>query len=277
MRASLATSKGNPRGDNEDFIAAVSNAVVLLDGAGISGIEDICRHGVAWHTHRLGGALIGRLSREDGRDLRDLLGEAIEEVTDDHRDTCDVTDPSSPSATVALLRVKDGSADYLVLSDSFLLLEDRDGTTRVVTDDREVVIRQRFTAPMLATAKDTPEYERVRAEAITGFRATRNQPGGFWVAKNDPAAAQEAVVGSVPTADLISATLLSNGASRIVDRFGLTDWPGVVAMLGNDGPAAIIKKVREAEANSGQEADDATIAYCELRVSRPGAAVTPRC
>jgi len=277
MRVTMATSQGNPRGDNEDFVAAVPNAVVLLYGAGISGIEDICRHGVAWYTHHLGGALIARLSREDGRDLRDILGEAIEEVTDDHRDTCDVTNPSSPSATVALLRVNEETADYLVLSDSFVLLENKDSTTRVITDDREVAIRQRFTAPMLATVKDTPDYEHAREEAIKGFRASRNQPGGFWVAKNDPGAAQEAVVGSVPNADVVSATLLSNGASRIVDRFGLTDWPGVVAMLGNDRPAAIIEKVREAEANDGQEADDATIAYCELSVSRPAEAAARRC
>jgi hypothetical protein len=262
MRISMATSQGNPRGDNEDFVAAVPSAVVLLDGAGISGIEDICRHGVAWYTHRLGSALIARLSRDDGRDLRDILSSAIEEVTDDHRDTCDVTDPSSPSATVAMLRVNEETAEYLVLSDSFLVLENKDNTTRVITDDREVTIRQRFTAPMLATVKDTPEYEQARAKAITGFRATRNQPGGFWVAKNDPAASQEAVVGSAPAADLVSATLLSNGASRIVDRFGLADWRGVVWMLGNGGPMDVIKKVREAEANGRQEADDATIAYC---------------
>jgi hypothetical protein len=258
MRMALATSAG--KGDNEDFVAAVPNAVVLLDGAGISGIEEICCHGVAWYTHRLGGALIGRLSREDGRDLRAILADAIEEVTDGHRDTCDVTDPSSPSATVVMLRVAGERADYLVLSDSFLVLEHEGGATRVITDEREVAIRHRVTAPMLAAVKDTPEYDQARAEAIKGFRASRNQPGGFWVAKNDPRAADEAVVDSVPTTDLASATLLSNGASRVVDRFGLTDWPGVVAMLGNEGPAEVIHKVREAEAEGDH--DDATIAYC---------------
>ena len=38
MRISLATSKGKPDGDNDDFVAAVPNAGVLLYGAGISGI-----------------------------------------------------------------------------------------------------------------------------------------------------------------------------------------------------------------------------------------------
>jgi hypothetical protein len=115
---------------------------------------------------------------------------------------------------------------------------------------------------MLTKERDTPEYEQARDEAIKGFRATRNQPGGFWVAKNDPGAAQHAVVGSVPTADLVSATLMSNGASRIVDRFGLTDWKGAVEMVRNEGPEEVIRRVREAEENTDQQADDATIAYC---------------
>jgi hypothetical protein len=42
--ASVAARKGHP---NEDFAGAVPRAVVLVDGAGISGIEEICRHGVA--------------------------------------------------------------------------------------------------------------------------------------------------------------------------------------------------------------------------------------
>jgi hypothetical protein len=267
MRVAFATSPGTPDSDNEDFVAAVPTAVVLLDGAGIRGIESICRHGVAWYTHRLGGALIGRLSRGGGQSLPAILGDAIEEVTDGHRDTCDVNNPSSPSATVVLFRISNDRADYLLLSDSFLILDRADGAVEVLTDGREVAVRNRYAAPMFATVKGTPEYERARAEAIEGFRATRNQPGGFWVAKNDPQAAREAVAGSVPTRDLSSATLLSNGASRIVDRFGLADWPGVVRLLDTTAPAEIIRRVREAEDRAdqhggGEAHDDATVAYC---------------
>jgi hypothetical protein len=259
MRVAMATSAGKPDWPNEDFVGAVPTAAVLLDGAGISGIESICRHGIAWYTHRLGGVVVGRLSRDDGADLTTILGDAIDEVTADHRDTCDVTNPSSPSATVALLRVNADNAEYLILSDSFLVLEKRDGPV-VVTDGREVEIRKRYTAPLSATTEGTPEYEQALAVAIKGFRATRNQPGGFWVAKDDPRAADEAVVGSAPIADIVSAALLSNGASRVVDRFGLADWPQVMTLLATAGPAEIIRRVREAE--QGQNQDDATVAYC---------------
>ena len=57
----MATSAGEAGRPNEDFAGAVPGAAVLLDGAGIPGTESICSHGVAWYTHRLGGALLGRL------------------------------------------------------------------------------------------------------------------------------------------------------------------------------------------------------------------------
>jgi hypothetical protein len=50
-----------------------------------------------------------------------------------------------------------------------------------------------------------------------------------------------AIIGSCPMSELTSATLLSNGASCIVDRFRLTNWPGVKAVLkGRDPPKSSI-------------------------------------
>jgi hypothetical protein len=103
MHVSMATSAGQPGRPNEDFAGAVPRAVVLLDRAGILGTEAICCHGVAWYTHRLGGALLARLSRDEGRDLAAILADGIEEISADHRSTCDITNPSSPQATVAIV------------------------------------------------------------------------------------------------------------------------------------------------------------------------------
>jgi hypothetical protein len=81
----MATSAGHAGRPNEDFVGAVPGAAVLLDGAGIPGTESICRHGVAWYTHRLGGALLGRLSRADGQDLSAILAATLDEIAADHR------------------------------------------------------------------------------------------------------------------------------------------------------------------------------------------------
>ena len=247
----MATSagKGQP---NEDFAGAVPGAAVLLDGAGIPGTESICSHGVAWYAHRLGGALLGRLSRDDGRDLAVILANAIGEIAADHRDTCDITDPSSPQATVLIVRAHRDRLDYLLLADTFLVLDQVGGGPQVITDEREVATLRICSAPLDGVPSGTPEYDRIRASCGQAVRARRNQPGGYWIAKDDPQAAQQAVTGSRSLHDLDGVALLSNGASRIVNPYGLTDWPGVLKLLGADGPAEIIRRVREAEARTSE-------------------------
>ena len=250
MHVSVATSAGKSGQPNEDFAGAVPGAAVLLDGAGIPGTESICSHGVAWYTHRLGGALLGRLSRDDGRDLATILATTIGEIAADHRGTCDITNPSSPQATVVMVRAHRGRLDHLLLAHSFLVLDRVRGGPQVITDEREVTARRICSAPLEGVPRGTPEYDRIRDSCIEALRARRNQPGGYWIAKDDPHAAEEAVTGSRPLHDLDSVALLSNGASRIVSPYGLTDWPGVLELLGGNGPADIIRRVRQAEART---------------------------
>jgi hypothetical protein len=269
----MATSAGTAGRPNEDFAGAVPAAAVLLDGAGIPGTESICSHGVAWYTHRLGGALLGRLSRGDGRDLTTILAGAIDEIAAGHRGTCDITHPASPQSTVAIIRAQRGRLDHLLLADSFLVLDRAGAGPLVVTDDREAAARRVCSAPLAGVPVGTPEYDRVRASCAEALRARRNQPGGYWIAKDDPHAAEEAVTGSRPLRDLEGVALLSNGASRVVSPYGLTDWPGVLALLAAGGPAAVLRRVRQAEAGSVRPAapvpDDATVVHC---THLPGAA-----
>ncbi|MFI7657956.1 hypothetical protein ACIBTW_03630 [Micromonospora parva] len=267
MRVGMATSAGTADRSNEDFVGAVPGAVVLLDGAGIPGAEALCSHGVAWYTHRLGGALLGHLSRGDGRELAAILATAIGEIAAEHSDTCDIADPSSPQATVAMVRAHQDRLDWLLLADSFLVVDQVDGGPLVITDEREMTARRECSAPLVGIARETPEYDWVRASCATALRARRNQPGGYWIAKDDPRAAWEAVTGSRSLADLNGVALLSNGASRIVSPYGRTDWPGVLDLLRTSGPAGVIARVRQAEAQAtgGADAhrpDDATVAHC---------------
>jgi hypothetical protein len=273
----MATSAGKAGQANEDFIGAVPGAVVLLDGAGISDIESMCRHGVAWYTHSLGGAMLGRLSRGDGNSLVSVLADAIDEISGKHRLTCDITNPSSPQATVAILRVDDEYADYLMLADSFLAFDRDDRRPQVITDEREVEVRRECAVALDGIPAGTPDYVRARDTCIEALRARRNQPGGYWIAKDDPRAAEEALTGSIPACNLSGAALLSNGASRIVEPYGLADWPEVLELLRTGGPREIIRRIRAAEADRWRGApasetpppDDATVAYWSAGPDRP--------
>ncbi|WP_405667551.1 integrase [Streptomyces sp. NBC_01166] len=258
MRVTMASAAARPGHANEDFTGAVPTAAVLVDGAGIPGTGSICPHGVAWYATRLGGSLLGLLSLSTGSGLPALLAAAIEQVTDDHRDTCDVADPVSPSAAVAVLRVSDGIADYLVLGDAVLVLDTAEGPPLVFSDPREVDVSRPYRSALDATAEGSDAYHRI----LRDLRANRNRPGGFWVAKDDPRAADEAVTGRRPVSGLSGAALLSNGAGRLVDLFRLSDWPEVMAVVASSGPAEIIHRVRQAEARHAVAADDATVAHC---------------
>jgi len=103
-------------------------------------------------------------------------------------------------------------------------------------------------------------------------RRHRNHPDGFWVASTDPAAAQHALTDIVPREGLRRAAVLSDGATRLVDRFGLLEWPSFLHVLAEQGPDAILAQVRAAEASDpdgqrwprGKRHDDATAAYLVL-------------
>lgn len=114
---------------------------------------------------------------------------------------------------------------------------------------------------------------------IDALRARRNQPGGYWIAKDDPKVATQAVTGSVPVGQLHGAALLSNGASRIVDPYQLAEWPAILELVRTRGPDEILRQIREAETKPAgslpgfYQADDATDG-CLLRTCRTSSALT---
>jgi hypothetical protein len=68
-------------------------------------------------------------------------------------------------------------------------------------------------------------------------------------------------------------------ATRLVDRFGLLDWPSFLEILAEQGPDALIERVRAAETSDpegrrwprGKRHDDASAAYLVLNRDNPGA------
>ncbi len=263
----MASRAGHALRTNEDFIGATTGLAVLLDGAGIPNTEAICVHGVAWYASTLGSAMLACWARREALDLKAVLAMAIDEVAQRHRNTCDLANPSSPQATVAMVAMQDQTLHYLVLADAFVVLGATGTGPVVVTDGREVQVRRECLAPLNGLAAGTQEYQRVRATVIEELRARRNQASGYWIAKDDPAAAAEAVTGSVPLDDVDSLALLSNGASRVVDPYGLLDWRALMQLLHSTGPHALLRLLRQHEEGRtvGPPVDDASVTFADFR------------
>lgn len=273
MRVTIATDCAPGQSENEDFAGAVADAVVLLDGAGLSGVDDGgCLHGVAWYARKLGTSLLGALLQDAGGSLTDVLTCAIAEVADLHGPTCDLSHAGTPSATVVILRERGRDLDYLVLADSTLILEDIEAGLTVLTDQREAEIGRRYRAEMDSLVGGSPAHAEARAGYVAALRAHRNREGGFFVAAADPDTAKYAVTGTVPLATVRSALLLSDGASRLNDRFNQQTWPETLGLVAAKGPSALISAVRTAERDDlqgrrwprGKVFDDATAVLCDL-------------
>lgn len=270
LRVEFATEPADPTRPNEDFIAAGPNALVLLDGVGTPvGSDSGCIHGVPWYVGRLGLSLFTRVGSRPDLTLTECLAEAIDATAAMHADTCDLTHRGTPSATVVVVRTSGDDLEYLVLADSTLAVETSDGI-QVITDDREAEVGSKYRDAMDDVPAGTPEHVAAHRTYVEAMRAHRNQPGGFWVAAAIGDAAKEAITGTIPLADVRTLAVLSDGGSRLVDRFELTDWPGAFTLLNEAGPAGLIAQVRAAENSDpdgarwprGKSKDDATAAWC---------------
>jgi hypothetical protein len=242
VRLSYATQAA-PGLVNEDYVVAGPDWAVVLDGATApAGVDSGCRHDVPWLVHRLAGALAARLTTGDGS-LQDVLAAAIKQVGAAHAGTCDLANPDSPSSTVAMARWGGGHLECLVLADSPVVVRRTDGTVEAVEDDR-----------LLHLPGGLP-YTR---ELV---RSHRNRLGGFWVASTSQAAAYEAVTATFPEEGIDTVALLTDGVTRLVERYGHT-WQGLVGELRDNGPGHVIERVRAAEraapAAHGKPHDDAT-------------------
>jgi hypothetical protein len=255
VRIHTAIQPEYPGKVSEDFIGSTPTGVVLVDGAGLSEPFPGCSHGVAWFARTLGGNLLA-LIEDRTLDLVSVLATAITTTASLHP-ACDLADPSAPFGAVAMLRFTDVGVEYLAISDAVLLLLDGE-SIQVIRDGREFEFGRTERARLATLTPGTPEYDEAFAACVHEIRGRRNQPHGYWLAAANPEAASHALTGHVD--GVRSAVVLSNGASRLVDRFALATWPELITLVSSDGPAELIRRVRDAEAGAGTRADDATAA-----------------
>ncbi|ONI67786.1 hypothetical protein BWI15_32380 [Kribbella sp. ALI-6-A] len=237
-------------GVNEDLVVTGPDFVIVLDGATApAGVDSGCRHDVTWLVRQLGTQLAAPLIGRSGAALADLLAEAIVGVGAGHGGGCDLTNPDSPSSTVAMVRVGAETVEHLVLADSPVVLRAPDGRVTTIADDRIDYL---------------PEY------TLEAVRKARNQPGGFWVASTEPKAAYEAVSGTTDRGEVASLAVMTDGASRFSERYGHS-WEELVAVLEAHGPRGLIDRVRAYDVAAadgsfrGKRHDDATAVLGRLR------------
>lgn len=246
MHAEMATAAGSVSQPNEDWVGATPTAVVLLDGlTAPRDLDSGCKHDVPWYVGRLGSALLTRTA-DSTAGLKSCLASAITDVATLHANTCDLKNPGTPQSTVAVVRVRDSELEWLVLADSVIIL-DLDGDLQVISDDRVEGAAQAQRDEALRAHVGTTEHDQNVSRLVQTQRSLRNQPGGYWVAAADPAAASESLTGAAPLSKVRRVAVLSDGAARLVE-FGLAGWEQILSTLAKGGPQTLIEEVRQVEA-----------------------------
>ncbi|MGC4762644.1 hypothetical protein ACLQ20_07295 [Micromonospora sp. DT46] len=273
MRVRSASAPPPGRAVNEDLVLRFGPLVGVLDGASVpEGFDTGCAHGTAWYVRHLAARLGLAEAVRPTATLMSNLAAAILAVRADHGDECDLDHPGTPSSTVCLLRDGGDHLDYLVLCDSPLVL-DAGGRISVVTDDRLDAATAELRAMVEALpAGGADRVARIR-QAVDMQRARMNRTHGYWVAAADPDAAFHAVTGTLPLRGpgaVRRAALLSDGASALVEQFGVLDWAGLLDVATAEDPGALIDRVRVAERDHPDRlrrhkpADDASVVLCEF-------------
>ncbi|GAA2408323.1 protein phosphatase 2C domain-containing protein [Actinomadura vinacea] len=247
MRVAWATELGDPRRGNEDFVAAAPGAVVVLDGCGLPLGTDLgCAHGTAWYARSLGTRLLSRLvdGLGDAPQARPPVGppEGV------HR----------PDERPLVGRLAGAIADV--------------AASHRATCDLGYRTTPAATVLALRVRGDLVDYL-VLADStllLDGPDGLQEITGGPYYAAADPGAAQYAITGTVPLDGLRGAYLMTDGATRLADLFGLADWRGLAQTVEKQGPTALIARTREAERTDpramrwprSKPHDDATVAHC---------------
>ncbi|OIJ62541.1 hypothetical protein WN71_039050 [Streptomyces mangrovisoli] len=230
--------------------------MVVLDGVTPPAGHTGCLHSVPWFTARLGGALAELTVSCPDLTLPEALSRAIVRTAAAHAATCDLSHPRTPQATVVLARWSSRTVEYLVLSDSVLLVEAPDGAVTAVLDDRLARL------PRAALTTDALVDSRLR-----------NKEGGFFTAAADASVAARAVTGTLPRERVRALTALTDGAARWTEKFHQGDWAALFGLVREEGAGALVARVRaleradrEARAflGRGKTHDDATVVFTEL-------------
>jgi hypothetical protein len=229
MRVVLATDPGTPGWPNEDFAAVAPGAAVLLDGC------------TTWPPGAQTGCVHGVAWY--ARTLGGLLLSMI---------TADPPVPLADALAAAIVQVRDWHEDLCDL------------TNPATPASTVTAVRVTAAGAELLALSDSvimADYRDGRPPLVV--------TDTHRAASTSPDAAHQAYTATIPVADLRGIALLSDGATRITERYGQLSWATLVDDVRDHGPAHLIGQVRAAEDSDpectrwprGKARDDATVIY----------------
>lgn len=207
-----------PAQAGDDRFFAPAGSVIVLDGATAHGPAELSP---GKYVDSLGTALVTHI--DEGTPLRDVLEAALRETI--AALDLDEGSPYSPSSTVAIARVGEGSVDLLVLGDSTVVVGHAAGSAETLCDNRldslNLAKSGQYRLRLQRGAGYDETHRGILADLQQEQRRFRNRPGGYWIASTDPAAARNALTASFAQTDVNWIILATDGAADILAALGI--------------------------------------------------------
>jgi hypothetical protein len=238
-----ATLKGDGRANQDRYLVENYYAAVF-DGASAFWPPRSADRDGGWYAEELASAVNGQMDRSS--DLQQILRDALERLKRDH-----ALLPGSPSSTVAIVRWDHSNLDCLVLGDSPIAVMFANGDVEVVADRRLSTIGTEQRTAYRNRLKAGEGFGSTHRELLRSLQIEqanlRNRSRGYWIAADDPSAASQSLTVRYPRMAIDAVLLMTDGASAIVDCFGLATWASLPNRVKRDGCAKLLSQVSHAE------------------------------
>lgn len=250
--------------NNQDRYAYGDTWAFVLDGATSWG--DKPAHDGGWYAQRLSDALAASLTGNPEASTVQVVADAIRMAASEHESRAE----PCPESTIALVRWGSGEVETYALGDSLVTVF-IDGKPHTITDDRLTSvapeIRARYHGRLRSGAGYDDAHWSIMADLQTQELRARNTSAGYWIASDNPAAAQHGVTQRFPDERVSDVLVMSDGLTKLETSDALMDW------LSASPAAGRLRELfdREASDPSGRDFprskphDDKTI----IQITRP--------
>lgn len=237
----------------EDRMGLGENYLFVIDGA--SGLTDlrVTDQGsdAAWLAESLRLALERRLPHSDQALpclLRDIAAQ-LKAQYDAAWQARGIASPVDyPTAGLAILRLREGSLEYLGLGDCDVVVQRRDGQFDVRSEDRLSALDRDALAKMAAFSRDTGctmlEARSALNNLLIHNRQLCNHPEGYWIFDPTGLGLSHARQDRWPVEQIRSVSLLTDGFAQLVQPFGLAaDLTQLHRQMEDQGLALLSQKL----------------------------------
>lgn len=264
---------------NEDMAGRSDNCIWVIDGAtgvGDNHVDEIsdARWYVSWWDKYL------RENSNIDTSLNDLIRKGINKVRNEYLMIAklrDIDKISSPSASIAVVRERNGELEFFVLGDCNIYIDANLPLAikdhRVDLHDNKVykLMREKMLFNLQEVKRDEESLMSVY-DLLRINRSLKNTDDGYWILGFDENAVEQSINGRMKLSSGVKFLLASDGFTCSIEKYGIFREGEVFSNILDEDLRNMVEKIRRFESSSDcstfprfKTMDDLSCVYGEYR------------